>query len=80
MLLAAVPEDQFETKLDQVVEQLLGAAPTAARLSKQLINQAAELSLDSFMDPYMKAKRECVDSPDMKEAQSALREKRAPRF
>lgn len=74
------PADQFDAKLAELVEQILGGAPTAARLSKHLINSAAELALEPFTDAYMKAQRECVDSPDMKEAQAALREKRPPRF
>jgi len=75
-----VPSERFDAKLEEIMEQILNGAPTAARLSKHLIDRSDELGLESFIAAYLKAQRECVDSPDMKEAKAAYREKRAPRF
>lgn len=75
-----VPPERFDAKLDELVEQVMGGAPTAARHCKHLIDRAGETAIEPFTAAYLEAQRECVDSPDMEEARAAIREKRAPRF
>lgn len=75
-----VPLDQFDARLEELVEQYLRVCSVATVKSKLLLNDSFELPYDAFLDKYFQLQEIAQTSPDHFEARRAYRERRDPKF
>jgi enoyl-CoA hydratase/carnithine racemase len=74
-----VPPERFEEETAAVVETYLKVPPTAARASKQLMQRAFEVPLETLEAEMVPMIAACLDSPEAAAAAQAWRERRAAR-
>ncbi len=75
-----VPLPEFETRLEQVVQQYVRVCSVATVKSKTLVNQSFEMGYDGFLNKYFELQEMAQTSGDHLEARRAYREKREPEF
>jgi 2-(1,2-epoxy-1,2-dihydrophenyl)acetyl-CoA isomerase len=76
----AVPDDELDAVVDQLVAQLAGAATVALGLTKRCIHRALESSLVAAMEAEANALELSSRTADFKEGLAAFREGRRPDF
>ena len=76
----AVPADRLEESAVELIRAVMAHSPTAARLSKSLIDRANETPLDEEFDREAAAQAESLRGDDHREAVAAFLEGRPPRF
>jgi enoyl-CoA hydratase/carnithine racemase len=76
----AIPESTFATRIDEIIQGLLGKGPIALRLGKEAVHKAMDLTLDQGMrleeDLYALLQTTC----DRAEGVQAFLAKRQPTF
>jgi len=75
-----VPLAEFETRLEQIVQQYLKVCSVATFKSKTLTNLSFQLDYDAFLQKYFELQEIAQTSQDHLEARRAYREKRDPVF
>jgi len=75
-----VPLAEFETRLEQIVQQYLEVCSVATFKSKTLTNLSFQLDYDAFLQKYFELQEIAQTSQDHLEARRAYREKRDPVF
>jgi enoyl-CoA hydratase/carnithine racemase len=75
-----VPLAEFETRLEQIVQQYLRVCSVATVKSKMLINLSFQLDYEAFLKKYFELQEIAQSSDDHFEARRAYREKREPVF
>ncbi len=74
------PLAEFETRLEQIVQQYLKVCSVATVKSKTLTNLSFELGYDAFLQKYFELQEIAQTSEDHFEARRAYRENRDPVF
>ena len=74
------PEDDLAGETDRLVQAILAQAPVPQRLTKVLIDRAAETPFEAELQREADAQAIAVASDDFREAVSAFAERRRPRF
>ena len=74
------PDGELADETDHLVQELLAQAPVPQRLTKALIDQAAETPFEAELQRESEAQVAAVASDDFREAVSAFAERRRPRF
>lgn len=74
------PLGEFETRLEQIVQQYLKVCSIATVKSKTLTNLSFELGYDAFLQKYFELQEIAQTSEDHFEARRAYREDRDPIF
>jgi len=77
---AVVPREQLEDQTEEVVERILRCGPLAVRAIKQLVAEAATLSLSEALDAEHRALAQLQATQDFREGISAFSEHRAPKW
>lgn len=75
-----VPPEEFEEKLQAIIQKFLKFATKAARLAKILTSQAFDLSYSEFLEKYFEFQKIASESEEHQEAMRAYREKREPKY
>ena len=75
-----VPLKEFETRLEQVVQQYVRVCSVAAVKSKALTNSSFDLGYDAFLQEYFEQQQIAQNSKDHFEARRAYQENRDPVF
>jgi len=73
-------DGDLENETDRLVQALLERAPIPQRLTKGLVDRAAETSFEDELEREADAQVVCVASEDYREAVNAFAERRPPRF
>ncbi len=73
-----VPLEDFDAKLEEIVQQYLNNNSKAMRLSKLLINETFDMNYDEALGRYMELQARTQTSHDHVEAKRAYAEKRTP--
>ena len=76
----AVPDEQLDDAVDELVERLASAPTVAFGLTKRCIHRSLESSLGEAMEAEANALELSSRSADFKEGLAAFRETRPPRF
>jgi enoyl-CoA hydratase len=71
-------DGEFEVALGQLLDELLGSAPVASQLAKQIIRAGVDGASSSILEAL--ASGVAAASDDLAEGVAAFREKRPPRF
>ncbi|HEX8856484.1 MAG TPA: enoyl-CoA hydratase/isomerase family protein [Thermoleophilaceae bacterium] len=74
------PAEELDAATDQLVNELLAAAPKAVALAKRVIDQAAKPDLERSLEREEDAQAELAASADFAEGTKAFFEKRQPEF
>jgi enoyl-CoA hydratase/carnithine racemase len=74
------PDDDLAGETDRLAQAILAQAPVPQRLTKVLIDQAAETPFEAELEREAEAQVTAVASDDFREAVSAFAERRRPRF
>jgi len=74
----AVPADQLESAVDEMVAQLVDKSPMAMRISKSYINRTAFIDADSRLELLIMSALVNGASEDSQEGMKAFAEKRKP--
>jgi enoyl-CoA hydratase/carnithine racemase len=72
--------DDLDQATDELVEELLAAAPMAVGLSKGVLDNIAKPTLTSSLELEVTTQQTLVDSDDFREAGAAFMEKRKPNW
>lgn len=72
----AVPADQLDTRVNEVVEDLLLGAPAALAAAKQLLVKVPSMEFDAALDWAADLSATLFDSPEGREGMAAYLEKR----
>jgi len=75
---AAVPADQLDAAVQDVVDDLLAGSPAGIAASKQLLAKVPELAVDEAFAWTSQLSAELFRTPDAKEGMAAFLEKRPP--
>jgi enoyl-CoA hydratase/carnithine racemase len=75
-----VPPGELDAALERVVAKCLEAAPTATSHTKRLLQASFHQDPRTMIDDMVAALRECLRSPEMREANRAWDEKREARY
>lgn len=75
-----VPEADFEKRVREITEGHLKIASQGQRQTKHLLSLAFDLNWDEFLEEYMVSQEKTLASEEHREAMTAYREKREPRF
>lgn len=73
-----VSREQLAAKTDELTAHIAGLAPLAVRAMKSLLQEAAEVTIDS--ERAAELARLCLESNDLREGFAAKAEKREPQF
>ncbi len=73
-------EETFAARVASYAAQLASGPPIALALSKRLLLSSATASLDAQLREELTHIKTCLASADVREAMSAFKEKRTPRF
>lgn len=76
----AVPATELDTKLDWLVDRLVGKSPTGIRLGKQALTKIREMSTDHALDYAQLMLATLARTQDAKEGFAAFNEKRPPQW
>ncbi len=76
----AVPADKVEETVNEIVQNLLGKSPMAAKAVKRLVNKGMDSSLDTGLEAEMLAMTAHGYTEDFKEGIAAFIEKRPAKF
>jgi 2-(1,2-epoxy-1,2-dihydrophenyl)acetyl-CoA isomerase len=76
----AVPDEQLDDAVEELVTRLAGAATVAFGLTKRCIHRSLESSLVAAMEAEANALELSSRSADFKEGLAAFRDDRSPRF
>jgi enoyl-CoA hydratase len=74
----AVPADQLESAVDELVAQLVDKSPVAMKISKAYINRTAYIDADSRLELLIMSALALDGSEDSQEGMKAFAEKRKP--
>jgi enoyl-CoA hydratase/carnithine racemase len=74
------PPDELESATNELVEELLAAAPLAAGLAKRVLDGVAKPTLAASLEQEVSMQQLLVATDDFREAGMAFLEKRPPRF
>jgi 2-(1,2-epoxy-1,2-dihydrophenyl)acetyl-CoA isomerase len=77
---AAVPADQLDAVVDEVVGQIAGGPPIALSMTKKELNLAANASLAQALETEALSQAINTTTDDMREAMMAYVERRTPEF
>jgi 2-(1,2-epoxy-1,2-dihydrophenyl)acetyl-CoA isomerase len=80
LIYRAVPDDELDRTVDDLVAQLTNAATVALGLTKRCIHRALDASLADAMENEANALELSSRASDFKEGLAAFRDKRPPRF
>lgn len=75
-----VPHDQLMDEAQATAASIVASSPTAAAMTKTLLNRAGDLTLDQMLDYESYATTVAFLTPEYEEGVQAFREKRAPDF
>lgn len=75
-----VPENDFDRTVKELTRSYLKIASEGQRQTKHLLNLAFDLDWDAFLEEYMHSQKKTLSSAEHREAMTAYREKREPRF
>jgi enoyl-CoA hydratase/carnithine racemase len=75
-----VPAEDLDRAVDEWATRLAAGPPQALGLTKALLNQSLESSLDQALESEAQAQTINLSSKDLREAVAAFREKRPARF
>jgi len=75
-----VPEADFDRTVKELRQSYLKIASEGQRQTKHLLNLAFDLDWDDFLEQYMTRQKKTLASSEHREAMTAYREKREPRF
>lgn len=75
-----VPEADFERVVNDQTQSYLKIASEGQRQTKHLLNHAFDLNWAEFLKAYMVSQKKTIASAEHREAMSAYREKREPKF
>ena len=75
-----IPESTFATRVDEIVQGLLGKGPIALRLGKEAVHKAMDLTLDQGMRLEEDLYALLQTTQDRAEGVQAFLEKRKPTF
>jgi enoyl-CoA hydratase/carnithine racemase len=76
----AVPADQLESAVDELVAQLVDKSPVAMKISKAYINRTAYIDADSRLELLIMSALVLGASEDAQEGMKAFTEKRKPEY
>jgi enoyl-CoA hydratase len=76
----AVPADQLESAVDELVAQLVDKSPVAMKISKAYINRTAYVDADSRLELLIMSALVLGASEDAQEGMKAFAEKRKPEY
>jgi enoyl-CoA hydratase/carnithine racemase len=74
----AVPADQLESAVDEMVAQLVDKSPVAMKITKSYINRTAYIDADSRLELLIMSALVNHASEDSQEGMKAFAEKRKP--
>jgi 2-(1,2-epoxy-1,2-dihydrophenyl)acetyl-CoA isomerase len=80
LICRAVPDDDLDAVVDDIVDQLVNAATVAVGLTKRCIHRALGCSLTDAMEAEANALELSSRSVDFREGLAAFRERRPPHF
>lgn len=80
LILRAVPDDELDAAVDELVERVASAPTVAVGLTKRCIHRALDSSLVDAMEAEANALELSSRTGDFKEGLAAFRESRPPRF
>lgn len=75
-----VPEGGFDRVVKEQTENYLKIASEGQRQTKHLLNLSFDLSWGNFLKAYMVSQKKTISSAEHREAMTAYREKREPKF
>jgi enoyl-CoA hydratase/carnithine racemase len=75
-----VPEADFDRVVKEQTQNYLKIASEGQRQTKHLLNQAFDLTWGDFLKAYMTSQKKTIASAEHREAMTAYREKREPKF
>lgn len=75
-----VPPGELDAAVETLAERFLALPPRTVGISKRIINQGQDLSLQDGQDLEIDAQMEMLNDPDAHEAMHSYIEKRQPRF
>ncbi|KDE59154.1 3-hydroxybutyryl-CoA dehydrogenase [Halostagnicola sp. A56] len=76
----AVPKDEFQELVDDIVSDLVSGPPVALKAAKQVINDGQEASLEAALAMEKQSFALLTTTDDMYEGVTAFRRNRAPEF
>ncbi len=77
---AILPDDGFAAMVAEYATRLAAGPPLAQALTKRLLVQSFDQSLDTMLRDELQHIKQCFATADVGEAMVAFREKRLPRF
>ncbi len=75
-----VAPEELDAAVDKLARSLAHAAPIAMRFTKQAIRRSLDRGMEEEFDYEIFAQVQCLQTADHREALSAFREKRRPKF
>lgn len=73
-------DEELQKLLDATIKQVLGCAPIANALTKQILMNVGKLDMDTVLDDAAQKFATCARSPEAVEGITAFMQKRAPKW